>query len=55
MVSLFWGAAVLNSRRLKPVYLRSKKLPFSSIEEATEYEKSRIREKLGKGYERKLP
>jgi hypothetical protein len=41
-------------RKVTPVgTLQSKRIPFPSSGEAREYERRRIREKLGKGYQRR--
>ena len=53
-VTVYWGRAKLVKRKVAPAgTLRSKTLRFSSDGAACEYERRRIHEKLGKGYERR--
>jgi hypothetical protein len=53
-VTASWGPARLVKRKVVPAgTLQSKALRFTSPGAACEYERRRIREKLGKGYERR--
>lgn len=53
-VTVFWEPARLVKRKVAPAgTLQSKTLRFPSDGAAGEYERRRIREKLGKGYERR--
>jgi hypothetical protein len=53
-VTTFWGPAALKGRRVTAKgKLNFKSLRFRNAELAREYEASRIKSKLSKGYERK--
>jgi hypothetical protein len=53
-VTVFWGQAKLQNRKVMPVgALQSKSRRFPSLDAAREFEENRIREKLGKGYQRR--